>query len=498
MNIEGESENDKVDSLEHYHEEAHIKATKCIIKLYDAYKKGEPIGKKNPNLTENVKSVYRVLDGINKEIIKKNKEIGNAEEFGVIEIDQITNCWNPHNKPIASKLLWKLCESLHYPLGWTFQPPREDFTYDMDRGESWAEVKESVGDTLEKFWQTELKDLKTTSDLARHILASTDDCNKHIADISAAAKRPASLNQVDIEDIMAHYCGLKSFEEASMKVQFDNLRRHLEQRLAAQDLPSSWLPDRAPPNSEPQFKQVGSKMVISATPRTIEISMRPGYTQKGEQIIAMAKVGMTSARFVIEVDGLRRIVESARAGGKRVLQGAQKVGIPCTVTSYEGIREIEEAMDSGVAWKITYVAVGEWKTNRLSVKGLPMIPHIIVGIHILNEEKHASRSILGKLVGGKAADNLIVQALGGDEDESLIETLMSRLPMGDVPRLLTEGSRKATSFITQPEQKQASANLRDVRQANSNVDPQTDDLLAMKSEMEELKTMMSKLLLRMT
>jgi hypothetical protein len=497
MKIEGEKTDDKVDFLEDYHEKAHIEATKCFIKLYDAYKKGDPIGRENRNLTKDVKSLYQTLDKINEDIIKQNKEIGNAADFGVVEVDQITNCWNPHNQSIAPKLLWKLCESLHYPLGWAFQPPREDYTYDLDRGESWAEVKESIGDSLKRFWHFELKELKTTRDLVKHILVLTDDCNEHIGHINAATKRPANLNHVDIVDIMAHYCGLKSFDEASMKAQFDNLRRHLEQRLVSQDLPSSWLPDRTA-SSDSHFKQVGSKMVISASPRTIEISMRPGYTQKGERIIAMAKVGMASARFVIEADGLRRIVDSGRAGGKRVLKGAEKVGIPCTVTSYEEIRKIEEAMDRGLAWKITYVAVGEWKTNRLNVKGLPMLPYIIVGIYILKKEHHASRSILGKLIGGKAADNLIVQALGGDEDESLIETLMSRFPMEDIPRLLTDGPRKATGFVTPQEQKQASATTRDLHQANSNENQQTDDLLAMKSEMEELKAMMSKLLLRMT
>lgn len=54
--------------------------------------------------------MYWELNIINNNIRKNNKAINNAKEFGVVEVEQIINCWILENKLVASKLLWKLCE----------------------------------------------------------------------------------------------------------------------------------------------------------------------------------------------------------------------------------------------------------------------------------------------------------------------------------------------------------------------------------------------------
>lgn len=94
-----------VDFLEDYHKKAHIKATAELIRLYNTFQKGESIDIASPNLAKEAKTAYDNLDAINDQIRTQNMEIHNDPEFGVIEVDQLTNCWKPENHETWHALL---------------------------------------------------------------------------------------------------------------------------------------------------------------------------------------------------------------------------------------------------------------------------------------------------------------------------------------------------------------------------------------------------------
>jgi hypothetical protein len=446
--IEGLNEGDNylVDFLEDFHKEAHVKATANLIQLYNCFQRGESIDLASPTLAKEAKTAYDNLDAINNEIGKQNMAIHNDSEFGVVEVDQIINCWKPANREAGHLLLWKLCEVSHYPMGWAYQPPREEYTYDLDRGEYWAAIRSRVTATLESFWNAFLQGYpeKVNDNAAvQEILTAKANCDKATADLNVSSGRPEKLNDVDLEDIMAHYCGLKSFLEPSLKEQFDNLRGHLKGRLVSWHLPQEWLPDHSSdattvqeqtelgsgsnPETNGAFhaKQTGSnKYVISIKPRTVDGTADPGFTRQKEKIIAYQRIGAFNARFVIETEyGKRLLVSSGRAGGKQVFSAAKEAGIPRTIASDD-----IEGIVKGRKWKLTYVATEEWDLNRVNEKGEPKLPLIVVGISANEKEYHVARTTMQKVAGNQALDNIIVEALGGGRDESLTEVLMRQLP----------------------------------------------------------------------
>lgn len=95
-------------------------------------------------------------------------------------------------------------------------------------------MRSRVTTTLEYFWNTFLQDyLEKPNDdaLVQEILTAKADCDKATAELNVSSGRSERLNYVDLEDIMAHYCGLKYFSGQSLKEQFNNLTRHLKGRL---------------------------------------------------------------------------------------------------------------------------------------------------------------------------------------------------------------------------------------------------------------------------
>jgi hypothetical protein len=81
-------------------------------------------------------------------------------------------------------------------------------------------------------------------------------------------------------------------------------------------------------------------------PRTIDYTVKPGYTTTSEKIIAVQKIGAYSARFVTESDNRsRRIINSGQAGAKLAIKGALKAGVPFTTTSYNNITNIKAAVN---------------------------------------------------------------------------------------------------------------------------------------------------------
>ncbi|KUL81987.1 hypothetical protein ZTR_09821 [Talaromyces verruculosus] len=482
--IEGLNEGDGylVDFLEDYHKEAHIKATAELIQLYNTFRRGDSIDAASPNLAKEAKTAYDNLDSINDQIRTQNMEIHNDPEFGVIEVDQLTNCWKPENRETWHALLWKLCEVRHYPMGWAYQPPREDYTYDLERGEYWAVMRARVTTTLEYFWNTFLQDyLEKPNDdaLVQEILTSKADCDKATAELNVSSGRPERLNYVDLEDIMAHYCGLKYFSGQSLKEQFDNLTRHLKGRLVSWQLPQEWLPNQSSntvtgqaqtgvgSKSHPkadgtlQARQTGSnKYVIPIKPRTVDGTADPGYTRYKEKIIAYLPIGAFSARYVIEAeDGSRLLVNSGRAGGKQVLPAAKEAGVPRTISS----REIGKILGTK-RWKLTYVAAEEWNISRRNEKGEPKMPLIVAGISTDEGDYHVARASMQQVAGAQAFDSIIVESLGGQKDESLAEFLMRQLPSNG-------------SSIPKP------------------LEMHADELRALKDDMEWLKNTMSQLVL---
>ncbi|OKL55303.1 hypothetical protein UA08_09458 [Talaromyces atroroseus] len=480
--IKGLNEGDSclVDFLEDYHKEAHVKATADLIGLYEAFRRGDSIDAASPSLAKEVKTAYDNLDAINDQIRTQNMEIHNDPEFGVIELDQLTNCWKQENRKTAPVLLWKLCEVSHYPMGWAYQPPREDYTYDLERGEYWAAIRSRITTTLEHFWNTFLQDyLENTSDnvVVQEILAAKAACENAITESNVSSGRPEQLNIVDLEDIMAHYCGLKYFLGQSLKEQFDNLVRHLKGRLVSWQLPEEWLPNQSSSTGQ-EKKEVGSelnprmdgtlqarqigqnKYVIPIKPRTVDGTADPGFTRYKEKIIAYLPIGAFSARYVIEAeDGTRLLVNSGRAGGKQVLPAAKEAGVPRTISS----RDIGRILGTK-RWKLTYVAAEEWNISRLNEKGEPKMPLIVAGISTEEGDYHVARASMHQVAGAQAFDNIIVESLGGQKDESLADFLMRQLPSNgsSVPK---------------------------------NLEKHTDELRTLKDDIEWLKTTMSQLVL---
>jgi hypothetical protein len=511
-----------MDFLEEYHEKAHIDATPHISKLYEAFQKGQVVDKDSPNLSDSVKAAYREIDLINEAIEDQNTKIRNEPEFGMIYPEQIINCWKLHKESDDPSMLWKLCEARHYPLGWAHEPPVEDFSYDLDRGQYWVPIRDQIATILGNCWRHHFRNFSSdtiSSEIVPKILEVKTDYESKMISLNQSHGRPDRLNIADIADIIAHYCGLKVFSKQTMAEQFTNLKAHLDRYLRSNDLPETWSPsptmgspnmgssnmgssnmgssNMGSPNtttSALQAKKLGNgKAVIKSMPRTVDCTVKPGYTTTGEKIIAMQKIGAYSARFVTESDdGSRRIVDSGQAGAKLAMEGALKAGVPFTTTSYGDIAEIKAALNRLEKWSLTYVAVSQWDTTRFNANGQTKLPHTVVGLSLGGSEFHISKSVLTLLVGASSAEKNIVRCLGGDEDNSLFETLKCRLQLEDFPHLLQSGAPRSLSS-QQSLKIQQSPDSQEFSKLRQDV----DGLSVLKSEVQKLTAVVCQLIQRM-
>jgi hypothetical protein len=454
--------NDTVDFLEEYHEEAHKEITKPLVQLYDAFKKGESIEKNSPNLTEIAKTAYNNIDKVNEMIREKNEAIHNDPEFGVVEVEQIISCWKPENGISGPSLLWKLCESSHYPMGWVHQPPLEDFSYNHDRGVYWASIRSRITKTLESFWRTLQRYPEEFNNevIARQILITKNNCDRETTELNLSKKRPENLNFVDLGDIMAHYCGLRCFSATSMNEQLQNLRQHLRNNLVSWGLPLTWLPNEqffhntdqkgsSGPNQEGsngpvEVTQVGPhSSLIRMAPYSRDYEVVPGYTVNGEKIICIQK---HTSRFVIEGrDGLRCLADGGYVGGDQALNGALSVNVPYTVTAKD--RERVDFLKSNIKQKFRtiYVAMSVLDHTKLNTKGLPK-HYTIIGVRVAEQDFHLSRSFLAELVGAKTVEKIIVENMRGFREEKLSNMLMDKLQLDDSPKLLADRPQAALAF----------------------------------------------------
>uniref|UniRef100_A0A093VIQ9 Uncharacterized protein n=1 Tax=Talaromyces marneffei PM1 TaxID=1077442 RepID=A0A093VIQ9_TALMA len=501
--FEGFNQSDDIpmDFLEEYHEKAHVQATAHLSSLYEAFENGQIMDKDSPHLTDTVRAAYRKIDLINESIEDQNTKIRNEPEFGMIYPEQIIHCWRLHRESHDPSMLWKLCEARHYPMGWTHEPPREDFSYDLDRGQYWSSMQDQITTVLRKYWDHSLQNLSTgdiSNEIVPQILKAKADYESQMISFNQSHERPDRLNIVNVADIMAHYCGLKAFSKQAKAEQFTNLKAHLDRYLASNDLPQIWSPSQpmGSPNttSALQVKQLGNgKAVIKSMPHTVDCTVKPGYTTSGEKIIAMQKIGAYSARFITESeDGSRRIVDSGQAGGKLAMEGASKAGVPFTTTSYGDIAEIKAALHRGESWGLTYVAVSQWDTTRVNANGQTKLPYTVVGLSLKGSEFHVSKSVLTFLVGASAAEKNIVRCLGGDEDNGLSETLKSRLQLKDFPHLLQNGAPRSLSS-----QQSLMIQQNSVSQEVSKLREDVDGLLVLRREMEKLTAAVTQLVRRM-
>ncbi|KUL81839.1 hypothetical protein ZTR_09038 [Talaromyces verruculosus] len=501
--FEGFNQSDDIpmDFLEEYHEKAHIDATSHLKVLYKAWINDQIMDRNSPHLTDTVRAAYRDLDVINKSIEDQNTKVGNEPEFGMIYPEQMIQCWKLSYESEDPSMLWKLCEARHYPMGWTYEPPLEEYSYDLDRGQYWTSMKDRITTVLKKYWDSSLQNFSAgdiSDKIVSQILKAKADYESQMISLNQSHKRPDRLNIVNVADIMAHYCGLKVFSKQMMTEQFTNLKAHLDRYLAANDLPQEWSPSQPMGSSNTtsalQVKQLGNgKAVIKSMPHTVDCTVKPGYTTSGEKIIAMQKIGAYSARFVTESeDGSRRIVDSGQAGGKLAMEGASKAGVPFTTTSYGDIAEIKAALHSGESWGLTYVAVSQWDTTRTNTNGQTKLPYTVVGLFLKGSELHVSKSVLTLLVGASAAEKNIVRCLGGDEDNGLSETLKSRLPVEDFPHLLQSGASRSLY-----PQQSLMAQQDSVSQEVSRLREDVDGLLVLRREMEKLTAAVTQLVGRM-
>jgi hypothetical protein len=473
-----QTDNTNVEILNSYHSEAYTEATSHLVKLYEAFQRGEEVSRQYgtaSNLSDTVKAAHTSLQSINDKIQKLNIERNNPKTWGLIEVAALISGWVLTRDMNNEALLYEICENHHYPSGWRYRPPRAEYTYDYCREKN--NVIAEFLPLLAQFYETLPKEKHYNEELlsktADEILRLDSLFAETLAKENKRRNLPEKLHSIDLTKILPIYYGLKRFKEKKNEKCARSVESDLYTELARQKLPLTWSPLYKPAwedfaettstmpnpstdttnstsaqNAVTQTKVLGNgKVVLDIPVRSINRSFRPGYTTEGDQIIAIQRIGANSARYVVDTNGSRRIMSYGRAGGKLVLEFAKDANVPFTTTDAEALKQM--VRESG-GFTITYVAFSEWDPWKTTINGNPQIPFVIVGIGFTKGgQVHVSRSTLAKTIGDEAAQYEISRGMGGDEDDNIISTLMSKMNIEDYPHLVRWQNRR-TPRLTYP------------------------------------------------
>lgn len=236
----------RVDLLEKYHEDVHIKATPFLQILYKAVIAGEKVSEKEQitiPMPGQVQTARNGLAEINKDIMENNSKIGNQKKFGIINIDEIIGKWRANIKVHDPHLLWILCTQTHYPLGWAKEPPGDDnFEYDTGHNKYYYRVWNLMTDPFQKFFQQLLNNNWDDQEIVSIIQDVHSAFQKAMEQVNEKNNRPSTLYGVRIGDIIGHYCGMTHAKQQENRSSYFGLRAHLRRMLVAEHYPLQWLP----------------------------------------------------------------------------------------------------------------------------------------------------------------------------------------------------------------------------------------------------------------
>ena len=373
------------DALSDYHKNSHQEATNLLKDLY--------IGIQNyPNSNTAAQDTYAAtgcpgdvklpaiaLDEINEWIKKENVSRNKDPELGIIRYQQMLGLWRasiaqPAIKHLQTEALISFCQQFGYPEGWA-----------------------KIG-MASRPAQAQAQPTQAESTQAQ----------------SAQAQSTQILSQGQPTSVIgSQYAGGRALGDANL----------------AQTSSQGQGMGMVGPQLNHRYAG-GRVRTIALIPRQITRSINPGYTSTGERILMIQLLGpMSGARFVVEdASGKVRLVSSASAGGKLVLEGATATGVPYTTSKEQDILNIREAMRAqfGITYGLKWVAVGEVDVNRRRS------PYVIVGFYFgrLDEtspqqEFGVSRSALKRILTPTEADRLISEAITYDPNLALQDAISS-------------------------------------------------------------------------
>ncbi|KAI7969659.1 hypothetical protein EIK77_005424 [Talaromyces pinophilus] len=484
-------------NMEDYHLESYKLATQHLIKLYEAFQRGEEVRMQyTTKLSETVMAAHSSLTKINDDIQAMNEKKQNPKLWGTIEVAKLISGWTFKRDSNDEAPLYETCEICYYPSGWRYQPPREEYDYGHCRGK--VDIMDNFQPKLEEFYKslsTKKYDEKRRDETADKILRLQLAFEDTLATANRSRNQPETLNLTDLTKILPMYCGLKRHKAVFRDDCVREIEDELYKELDRQRLPHKWspfhrhgwepfvnwphtlkgsnapgvpatstVPDQAHTTETTKVAAAQSeltqtklltngKVILNIPKLSVTKTFRPGYTTSGDRIIALQRRGMWSANFVVETNGLYRIMSYGSAGGKPVLEAAKDAKIPFTRNN---VALLEEKIKQGGGYQILFVALGEWNLDKTTANGNPQLPLVIAGLGFIKPEiqqEYVSRSTLGALIGNSAAQHEISSAMGGDGDEDILSTMLSKLDIADIeskPHLMRYQNQRNQRLLTYP------------------------------------------------
>ncbi|KAJ5184195.1 hypothetical protein N7492_001811 [Penicillium capsulatum] len=178
----------------------------------------------------------------------------------------------------------------------------------------------------------------------------------------------------------------------------------------------------------------GNTRTIAIPLRTVARSIKSGYTSSGEMILCMQRLGLYSARFVVQDShGAVRFASCAECGGQPALQGAISAKVPVFLQDELGIRKLRDRVRGGGIYGLFFAATTPWDTSKQKM------PYIATGFWHIDQERNLeevkvglSRSALKTVLSSAEGERLIGECMTGQPGTTSKDALYMMCP--DVPR----------------------------------------------------------------